>query len=79
MQKSALKAFRENMIRKLEKKPWIAEHCMRILTNIKQFLILLTVIPDFPVACRRLTPGPGYLEALCEDNVRGLCFRECLS
>ena len=27
------------------------------------------VIPDFPVACRRLTPGPGYLEALCEDNV----------
>lgn len=30
----------------------------------------LLVIPDFPVACRRLTPGPGYLEALCEDNVR---------
>ena len=27
------------------------------------------VIPDFPVACRRLTPGPGYLEALGEDNV----------
>lgn len=27
------------------------------------------VIPDFGVACRRLTPGPGYLEALCEDNV----------
>lgn len=27
------------------------------------------VIPDFAVACRRLTPGPGYLEALCEDNV----------
>ena len=28
------------------------------------------MIPDFGVACRRLTPGPGYLEALCEDNVR---------
>lgn len=28
------------------------------------------VIPDFGVACRRLTPGPGYLEALCEENVR---------
>jgi len=27
------------------------------------------LIPDFPVACRRLTPGPGYLEALCRDNV----------
>lgn len=21
------------------------------------------------MACRRLTPGPGYLEALCEDHV----------
>lgn len=27
------------------------------------------VIPDFAVCCRRLTPGPGYLEALCETNV----------
>lgn len=25
--------------------------------------------PDFGVGCRRITPGPGYLEALCEDNV----------
>ncbi|VDB82949.1 unnamed protein product [Peniophora sp. CBMAI 1063] len=25
--------------------------------------------PDFPVGCRRLSPGPGYLDALCEDNV----------
>ena len=31
------------------------------------------VLPDFPVACRRLTPGPGYLEALCEDNVSSAC------
>jgi hypothetical protein len=30
------------------------------------------VIPDFAVGCRRLTPGPGYLEALCEDNVCAL-------
>ncbi|KAH9893936.1 FAD/NAD-P-binding domain-containing protein [Cubamyces lactineus] len=41
------------MEKKLAKKPWIAEH----------------LIPDFPVSCRRLTPGPGYLEALCSDNV----------
>ncbi|KAF8498886.1 FAD/NAD(P)-binding domain-containing protein [Gautieria morchelliformis] len=27
------------------------------------------LIPDFPVSCRRLTPGPGYLEALNQDNV----------
>lgn len=25
--------------------------------------------PDFGVGCRRITPGPGYLEALCEANV----------
>ncbi|KAJ3480196.1 hypothetical protein NLI96_g8512 [Meripilus lineatus] len=53
MQKGARTAFKENMIKRLEKKPWIADH----------------LIPDFGVACRRLTPGPGYLEALCEDNV----------
>ena len=27
------------------------------------------LIPDFNPHCRRLTPGPGYLEALAEDNV----------
>ncbi|GJJ16031.1 hypothetical protein Clacol_010310 [Clathrus columnatus] len=53
IQHAAAAVFREAMLRKLAKKPWIAEH----------------LIPDFPVACRRLTPGPGYLEALCEDNV----------
>ncbi|GJE84376.1 NAD(P)/FAD-dependent oxidoreductase [Phanerochaete sordida] len=53
MQKGARAAFRANMLERLTKKPWIADH----------------LIPDFGVACRRLTPGPGYLEALCEDNV----------
>lgn len=27
------------------------------------------LLPDFPVGCRRLTPGPGFLEALVQDNV----------
>ncbi|KAL2867367.1 flavin-containing monooxygenase [Aspergillus lucknowensis] len=27
------------------------------------------IIPDFPPNCRRPTPGPGYLEALSQDNV----------
>lgn len=26
------------------------------------------LIPDFPVGCRRPTPGTGYLEALCAEN-----------
>ncbi|KAF5374223.1 hypothetical protein D9758_004660 [Tetrapyrgos nigripes] len=53
MQEGARKLFRAEMIRRLAKRPWIADH----------------LLPDFAVACRRLTPGPGYLEALCEDNV----------
>ena len=27
------------------------------------------LIPNFAVGCRRLTPGPGFLEALVKDNV----------
>jgi cation diffusion facilitator CzcD-associated flavoprotein CzcO len=27
------------------------------------------ILPDFPPNCRRLTPGPGYLEALLADNL----------
>ncbi|EPQ60007.1 flavin-binding monooxygenase [Gloeophyllum trabeum ATCC 11539] len=52
-QQEAREAFQQNMRERLAKKPWIADH----------------LIPDFGVACRRLTPGPGYLEALCQDNV----------
>jgi cation diffusion facilitator CzcD-associated flavoprotein CzcO len=31
--------------------------------------LLDSIVPDFPPNCRRLTPGPGYLEALTEANV----------
>ncbi|KAK7420810.1 hypothetical protein QQX98_002614 [Neonectria punicea] len=41
------------MKRKLDRKPEIYQ----------------SLIPGFPPGCRRLTPGPGYLEALVEDNV----------
>ena len=27
------------------------------------------LLPSFPVGCRRLTPGPGFLEALTQENV----------
>ncbi|PPQ79898.1 hypothetical protein CVT25_002954 [Psilocybe cyanescens] len=53
LEKMARAEFTESMRQKLAKRPWIADH----------------LIPDFGVCCRRLTPGPGYLEALCEDNV----------
>ncbi|KAF2179966.1 FAD/NAD(P)-binding domain-containing protein [Zopfia rhizophila CBS 207.26] len=52
-QKGARIAFREDMEKKLSRKPELIEK----------------LIPDWEVGCRRLTPGLGYLEALCEDNV----------
>lgn len=52
-QRGARAAFTELMRQRLAKKPEILE----------------ILLPDFGVACRRVTPGPGYLEALVEDNV----------
>jgi cation diffusion facilitator CzcD-associated flavoprotein CzcO len=45
--------FTRNMSTKLAKKPEI----------------LQKILPSFTPGCRRITPGPGYLEALTEDNV----------
>ncbi|OTA67145.1 flavin-binding monooxygenase [Hypoxylon sp. EC38] len=53
MQLGAIEAFSEAMKKRLSKKPEIAEF----------------LIPSFGIGCRRSTPGPGYLEALVEDNV----------
>jgi len=53
MQKDFMVINREAMAKKLEKKPEIME----------------ALEPNWPPGCRRLTPGPGYLEALVEDNV----------
>lgn len=53
MQKGAVGAFRAMMKERLAKKPEIVD----------------ALTPSFAVGCRRLTPGPGYLEALVEDNV----------
>ncbi|KAI4520591.1 FAD/NAD(P)-binding domain-containing protein [Schizophyllum commune Loenen D] len=50
---AGIRELQEVTKRKLAKKPWIAD----------------SLIPDFSPGCRRLTPCPGYLEALCEDNV----------
>lgn len=53
MQKGAQKDFEENMKKRLVKKPEIYD----------------ALKPSFAPGCRRLTPGPGFLEALVEDNV----------
>lgn len=53
MQRAFAEAFSEATKQKLSKTPRLLEHFS----------------PAFGVGCRRITPGPGYLEALCEDNV----------
>ena len=45
--------FTENMKRRLREKSGLLDQ----------------LIPSFPPICRRLTPGPGYLEALTDDKV----------
>ncbi|KAI1090357.1 hypothetical protein F5B19DRAFT_484626 [Rostrohypoxylon terebratum] len=44
------------------------EKNMRARLQAKPELIDL-LIPDYPPLCKRLTPGPGYLEALVEPHV----------
>jgi hypothetical protein len=53
MQKGAKALFTQLMTDRLKKKSHLVDG----------------LIPDFPPVCKRLTPGPGYLEALTEDNV----------
>ncbi|KAJ5994677.1 monooxygenase [Penicillium waksmanii] len=56
MQQHARDGFTQLMRERLAKKPELFEH----------------ILPKFGVGCRRLTPGPGFLEALVEDNVEVL-------
>lgn len=53
LQVGAKDMFHSHMKERLAKKPEIFEQ----------------LIPSFSPGCRRLTPGPGYLEALVQDNV----------
>ncbi|KAK4690528.1 hypothetical protein P7C71_g6283, partial [Lecanoromycetidae sp. Uapishka_2] len=52
-QKMARDDFTQSMRSRLAQRPGVAEH----------------LLPEFPPLCKRLTPGPGYLEALTADNV----------
>jgi hypothetical protein len=77
MQRGVREFYEAEMKRRLSKKPWIADHCEGC--HLVLFLYIdrkTTVIPEFAVGCRRVTPGPGYLEALCQDNVRVLDFTQ---
>ncbi|GAB7353336.1 hypothetical protein MBLNU459_g3826t2 [Dothideomycetes sp. NU459] len=52
-QNAAKKFSVDQMKRKLAEKPYLSDQ----------------LIPEFPVGCRRPTPGNGYLEALCSRKV----------
>lgn len=52
-QKAVRAYYTQSMRDRLAKKPEVADH----------------MLPDFPPLCKRLTSGPGYLEALTADNV----------
>ncbi|KAL5493003.1 hypothetical protein ACEPAI_4451 [Sanghuangporus weigelae] len=58
-QEEARTAFTDHMTSRLKEKPWIMQ----------------SLKPNFSVGCRRLTPGPGYLEALQEENVEFITTR----
>ncbi|KAI1816668.1 flavin-binding monooxygenase [Poronia punctata] len=53
LQRGAVAVFSEAMRQRLRSRPEIAKF----------------LIPSFGVGCRRPTPGPGYLEALVQENV----------
>lgn len=53
LQTKARTQYRADMERRLKEKPELLEH----------------LLPDFPPLCKRLTPGPGYLEALTSPKV----------
>ncbi|THW94388.1 FAD/NAD(P)-binding domain-containing protein [Aureobasidium pullulans] len=53
LSKTSAQKFRELMGKRLADKPELLDQ----------------IVPDFPPHCRRLTPGPGYLEALTKDNL----------
>lgn len=46
-----------------------AEMLQRLGGSPKASRLAEWLLPDFPVGCRRVTPGPGFLEALVRDNV----------
>lgn len=56
VQKRAQELFRKSMTERLGNSPKGQKAAQYLL-------------PDFPVGCRRQTPGPGFLEALTQDNI----------
>jgi cation diffusion facilitator CzcD-associated flavoprotein CzcO len=61
----------ETLFKGSEKNKGMREEFIKLMAERlkKKPELLDSIVPDFSPLCRRLTPGPGYLEALTEDNV----------
>jgi hypothetical protein len=80
LQKTFAGMLAEDAKKNLASRPELIERCASHRFCFLHHAFLLTprnthppitkVIPAWSVSCRRLTPGPGYFEALCSDNVR---------
>lgn len=60
--------FLRNSPQQVAVRPIFEKHMKEVLRNNPAFIE--TLVPQFAVGCRRLTPGPGYLEALQAENVK---------
>ncbi|RKU46179.1 hypothetical protein DL546_008495 [Coniochaeta pulveracea] len=47
----------------------LISHITERLVSVDRPGLVNDLVPDFSPHCRRLTPGPGYLEAITADNV----------
>ncbi|RFU28489.1 hypothetical protein B7463_g7837, partial [Scytalidium lignicola] len=63
------RSIRESDVQKNARELFIQKMKERLGDSEKGKNLAKMLIPPFPVGCRRQTPGPGYLEALIQDNV----------
>ncbi|KAI0288859.1 hypothetical protein B0F90DRAFT_1672703 [Multifurca ochricompacta] len=68
LQKLVGELFKGEMKRRFAARPELIEKTLKWIDRVP-CPCSLSVIPQFTVCCRRLTPGPGHLEALCTENL----------
>lgn len=51
------------------RRSYVASMLQRLGNGEKGKRLASLIVPDFPVGCRRITPGQGFLEAMVRDNV----------
>ena len=51
------------------RRSYVTSMLQRLGTGEKGTRLASLLVPDFPVGCRRITPGQGFLEAMVRENV----------